>query len=468
MNSAKIPFFKSFQAKVMLALVLSILFVSCLSNLLVHKFSYDAQFNQLREKLKVIAQTAALAIDTDALSQVPLKQEGTQTVAFKTVAEKLSQIKKANPPIKFIYTLTKTETPGIWQFVVDADPPFPEDIEMGITSYPGDKYDASHFPEMLKAFDGPAADTKLEADDWGATLSGYAPVRDKNGKAIAVLGVDFSADEVYLAKRGLYKRAILVFVLGVIVSTILGVLVSQRITDPISELVKATRNIAEGNLNYQVKIKGTDEIGQLAASFNQMGKSLFELRNKLLNYFFRVAQSLVRVLEAKDQYTRGHSERVAEYAEKIARRMGFSADKIELLKEAAMLHDIGKIGIKESILNKSGKLTEEEWETVRKHPIVGENIVRPISVLEEMMTIIRGHHERYDGEGYPDKISGENIHIFASIVSVADAYDAMTSPRAYRLALNKQKAIAELKRNIGTQFRPKIIEAFLEILEKET
>lgn len=467
MKRIHIPFRRSFQLKVTIFLVLSLFFIASLSNFLVYRFAYDAQFNQLRDKLKVIAQTAALMVDADTLLQVPLNRQGINSQPYKIILEKLIAIKKVNPPIKYIYTMVKSDKEGVWRFVVDPDLVNSDNPSSKNTAYPGDEYDVSGFSEMPKAFYGQAADKQIEVDAWGATLSGYAPIRDNSGKAVGILGLDIMADDVYAFARSVHRRGIFVLVLGIIVSIILGMLISNRITSPINELVEGTYHIADGDLQYRVKVKSSDEIGALASSFNQMAESLFEVRKKLLNYFFRIAQSLVRILEAKDTYTRGHSERVADFSEKIAEKMGLSRDRIEILKEAALLHDIGKIAIKENILNKEGKLTPEEWDTIQKHPIIGEDIIRPVSISEEMLAIVRGHHERYDGQGYPDRINGENINLFTAIVSVADAYDAMISPRAYRPALSHEAAIEQLRQNRGSQFRPDVVDAFMEILKKE-
>lgn len=448
-------------------LVLSLFFIASLSNFLIYKFAHDAQFNQLRDKLKVIAQTAALAIDADLLLKVPLNREGVNSKAYETIAKQLIRIQKANLPIKYIYTMKKTSKQGMWQFIVDPTPATQEEFSSGITSFPGDLYDASRFPEMLKAFDGPSADKQLEVDEWGATLSGYAPIRNTDDTVVAMLGVDISADDVFALQHKVHQRGILVLVLGVIISIFLGMVISNKITRPINELARGTHRISDGDLQYRVRVSSSDEIGELAKSFNNMADNLYKISRKLLTYFYRVAQSLVRILEAKDQYTRGHSERVADYSEKIALKLGVPKDKRELLKEAALLHDIGKIAIKESILNKEGKLTKDEWDIIQKHTVIGEDIIKPISFSEEMMTIVRGHHERYDGEGYPDKLNGDNINLFAAIVSVTDAYDAMTSPRAYRAALSKESAIEELRNNKGSQFNPEVVDIFIQILEEE-
>ena len=414
-----------------------------------------------------IAQTGVLALDADMLMRVPLNREGMNTQEFRIISRKLNEIKKANPQIKYIYTMARTEQEGIWQFVVDPSPTMERTLPKWATSYPGGRYNVAKFPEMLKAFSGPSADRRLSADDWGVALSGYAPIRDKEGKAVAILGVDIAADEVYLIQREVYKRILFILLLGIIVSLALGMLISRRITKPVGELVEGTRRISKGDLHYVVKAKGSDEINELAESFNQMAKGLAESRQKLLDYFYRVVESLVRALEAKDHYTKGHSERVADYAANIALKMGFPEEKIRLLREIASIHDIGKLGISDNILNKKEKLNDEEMDLIRSHPLTGEEILKPLRINEEMFSVVRSHHERYDACGYPDKINGDNINIFAAVVSVADAYDAMTSCRAYRKALAKEEAVAELKKNSGTQFNPKVVEAFLELLEEE-
>jgi putative nucleotidyltransferase with HDIG domain len=450
----------------MMILVLSFIFVCGLSSLLIHEFAIKSEFNQLREKLMVIAQTAALMVEADLLLEVPLNREGANAAQYKVIAAKLSKIKEVNPPIKSIYTMAKTGQEGIWQFIVDPEPiikakrPSP-------TSYPGDKYDASRFPEMLKGFSGPSADKKLMRDEWGITLSGYAPVFDKNGKAVAILGVDIAAEDVYNTRKEMHRRGVFVLAIGIFASLALGLLISRRITDPIKKLVEGTRRIAAEDLQHRVEIKGNDEIKELADSFNNMALTLFESKMKLHDYFYRVVQSLIRILEAKDIYTRGHSERVSEYAEKIALKMRLPAQKVELLKKVAQLHDIGKLVIDAGILNKQDKLTGEEWKIIRGHPVTGEEILKPLFLDEEMLAVVRSHHERYDGGGYPDKISGGNISFFAQIISVADAYDAMTSERAYRPALSQEKAARELKNNCGTQFNPQVVEAFLNVLQEE-
>lgn len=415
----------------------------------------------------IITRTGALALDADMLTRVPLNRDGMNTDEFRVISRKLKEIKKANPQIKYIYTMARTEQEDIWQFIVDPNPTIQRTMPKWRTSYPGDRYDVAEFPEMRQAFDGPSVDRELSADDWGVALSGYAPIRDKEGNAVAILGVDVAADEVYLIRKQVYKRILFILFSGIIVSLALGMLISRRITKPVGELVEGTRRISKGDLHYMVNAGGSDEIRELAESFNQMAKGLAESRQKLFDYLYRVVESLVRALEAKDHYTKGHSERVADYAAKIALKMGFPEEKITLLKEIASIHDIGKLGISDNILNKKEKLSDDEMDLIRAHPVTGEEILKPLKINKEMLTVVRNHHERHDAGGYPDKLSAHSINIFAAIVSAADAYDAMTSNRAYRKALSKEEAVTELKKNSGTQFNPKVVEAFLGLLEKE-
>lgn len=186
------------------------------------------------------------------------------------------------------------------------------------------------------------------------------------------------------------------------------------------------------------------------------------LYENLVTNFYGILKSLVNALEAKDPYTKRHSERVTTYAIAIAERMDCSETQIESLRTVGYLHDIGKIGIADRILNKPASLTPEEYELIKKHPIIGESIVSELGLNAEQRAIIRHHHERWDGKGYPDGLVGEEVPLLARIISVADAFDSMTSLRAYRTSMKEADAIAELRANLGRQFDPMVVAAFLE------
>ena len=190
------------------------------------------------------------------------------------------------------------------------------------------------------------------------------------------------------------------------------------------------------------------------------------LYESLISNFYGILKSLVNALEAKDLYTGKHSERVTRYATAVARLLGCSGAEIESVQTIGYLHDIGKIGIQDGILNKPGSLTHEEYEIVKKHPVIGESIVAELGLSPEERAIIRHHHERWDGRGYPDGLAGEKIPLLARIVSVADAFDAMTSKRAYRESMSLEESTVELLRNSGKQFDPATLEALLELIKK--
>ncbi len=187
------------------------------------------------------------------------------------------------------------------------------------------------------------------------------------------------------------------------------------------------------------------------------------LMERVQSRFYDTVRTLVASIEAKDVYTVGHSERVTAYAMQIAEEMGFVGEGLEDIQLAGLLHDVGKIGVPEHILNKRGRLTEEELAIIRRHPEIGANIVGNISEAENLTAIIRHHHEKYDGTGYPDGLKGEDIPIAARILSVADAYDAMTSDRPYRKALEEADVLAQFRKYAGSQFDPRVLEAFLDL-----
>lgn len=179
-------------------------------------------------------------------------------------------------------------------------------------------------------------------------------------------------------------------------------------------------------------------------------------------------RALVKALEAKDHYTKEHSERVTALALNLANHLGLSETEIESLRFAGHLHDIGKVGIQDKILLKPGRLTPEEYEVIKRHPLIGAEIVGHISLLRDEVLIIKHHHERWDGKGYPDGLAGEEIPFLARILAVADTYDAMTSNRPYRPPLSHEVALREIRQNSGTQFDPLVVEAFLDLwVQKE-
>ena len=191
------------------------------------------------------------------------------------------------------------------------------------------------------------------------------------------------------------------------------------------------------------------------------------LYKNLQEVYIRTIKALTLAIDAKDHYTEAHSEHVTTYAVDIARELGLGLMEIEAIKEASQLHDLGKIGVHDYILIKPEKLTPQEWEEIKLHALKGAEILEPLGFKKEVTELIKQHHERYDGKGYPQGYKADEIALGARIMTAADAYDAMITKRPYRKAYSKKEAVEELKKNSGSQFDPRVINAFLKVLEKE-
>jgi putative two-component system response regulator len=248
----------------------------------------------------------------------------------------------------------------------------------------------------------------------------------------------------------------------------------------ISDASTAINCMKDGAYDYITKPFNLDEVGLSVG--RALEKRRLELENrdyqqhleqkveaqakKIRAAFFNAVTALAYALEAKDVYTSGHSQRVTEVSVAIAGEMGLAKKEIEKVRLAGLVHDIGKIGVREAVLNKPGSLSEEEYKHVRLHSETGERILIPIVDDEEILKAVRHHHERYDGWGYPDGLRGEQIPRLARIIAVADTFDAMTSERPYRKAMTEEEACAEIERCRGSQFDPEVADAFLKVWQR--
>jgi PAS domain S-box-containing protein/putative nucleotidyltransferase with HDIG domain len=216
----------------------------------------------------------------------------------------------------------------------------------------------------------------------------------------------------------------------------------------------------------ELKLKEQD-LRRSRDAFLNILKDVNRAHKELQDIYYELLLAFSTAIDAKSPWTRGHSERVTRYATMIAREMGVDGNDLDNLRIAGLLHDIGKIGTYDVILDKPSNLTDDELSIVKMHPVNGEKILRPIKGLKRILPIVRSHHERWDGKGYPDGLKGEDIPLLARILFVADSYDSMTSDRPYRPSPGREYAISELKRCAGTQFDPDIVEAFLRVIERD-
>ena len=203
----------------------------------------------------------------------------------------------------------------------------------------------------------------------------------------------------------------------------------------------------------------------LEAEVERQTKNVIEGAERLRLQTIHIVHALTSAIDAKDQYTNGHSERVSMYSARLAARLGWSEEEIEDLRKEALLHDVGKIGVPDAILNKPGKLEDDEFLAIKEHTLMGDRILTDIQELPQAALVARHHHERYDGKGYPDGLKGDEIPSHARVVSIADAYDAMFSDRIYRKGLKKEAIRDELIRCRGRQFDPEYTNAFLDLLD---
>ncbi len=221
---------------------------------------------------------------------------------------------------------------------------------------------------------------------------------------------------------------------------------------------KLTHILQEQNANLQ------KQNTLLSKRIEESTKNLTKLYEDLRMTYLRTIRVLAQAIDARDHYTHSHSQNVAKYSVAVANELRLSAKDIETIREASELHDLGKIGIQDSILLKPAKLEPQEWEEIKKHPQIGAQILEPLTFLNAVTELVRQHHEHFDGSGYPSGRKGEDILLGARILHLADAYESMTSARSYRkIPLSKEAAIEEIRRNAGSQFDPRVVDAFLKI-----
>jgi putative nucleotidyltransferase with HDIG domain len=263
------------------------------------------------------------------------------------------------------------------------------------------------------------------------------------------------------------NRQALAFVSIVVLAAILvGYFFAVGISGPIRSLAASTRAISRGEFHQRSPVRGASEISELAENFNKMASDIEEYIEKLKEaaeenreLFIGSIRMLAAAIDEKDPYTRGHSGRVAKYSQIIGRELGLSPEELDKLRIAALLHDVGKIGVDDRVLKKPGSLTPEEFDLMKQHTVKGANIMRPVSQLKEMLPGIELHHEHIDGRGYPYGLSGPQIPLMARIIGVADTLDAMTTNRPYQTAMDLDFALGRIKALTGSKFDAVVVNA---------
>lgn len=252
--------------------------------------------------------------------------------------------------------------------------------------------------------------------------------------------------------------------LSLLLVILLGVYIASVITRPLRNLVEASAEVAGGNLQVQIMPRGNDEVTVLTRSFNNMISSLNQSKDDLLNAYDHTLEGWSMALELRDQDTEGHTRRVAELTLELSQLMGYESEELVHIRRGALLHDIGKMGIPDSILLKPGALSSEEWSVMRRHPEFAYQLLWPIEYLRPAISIPYSHHEWWNGNGYPQGLTGEDIPLPARIFAVIDVWDAMRSDRPYRKAVAESEVCEYLLESKGVHFDGRVVEAFFELL----
>ena len=285
------------------------------------------------------------------------------------------------------------------------------------------------------------------------------------GRSFGFIGAAVNADGLYAALGQYAVILALIFAGLALLVIIVGVEIARRITQPVERLAVAMQAVEAGDLTRRAPPAGRDEIGSLTAAFNTMAAALERKTIELEEAYFGSLEAFARTIDARDPYTFEHSARVAAISLEIAEGLALGPAGRKALRRSGLLHDVGKIGVEDRILLKNGPLSDEEWAVIRRHPSIGFDMLKDVAFLRQSLDGIRHHHERWDGAGYPDGLKGEAIPLQARIVGVADAFDAMTSERAYRKGFSVEFAVRAVHNGAGSQFDPAAVEAFEARLE---
>ncbi len=350
----------------------------------------------------------------------------------------------------------------------------------------GDEWDyPSQYHEAIEKILDSNSDTiqyetvkKGKFKDHNCYIAYYPMIYD--GEVMAVLCLDYNWDDfsAELIKQ-IRTFALLMLIGTVITSAILMWLINSIAIKPLSNVTSAVRGYMNDRDSTQARERLdqvsskneigvlSDDIGEMTQSLDKYIKDLKDAKDDIQALSVEVMQALAQTIDAKDKYTNGHSTRVAEYSRLIAMKLGLSEQEQDEVYYIGLLHDIGKIGIPSSIINKPTRLTDEEYAMIKTHPKQGFDILSQIKSMPALSTGARWHHERFDGKGYPDGIAGEDIPLLARIIAVADSYDTMTSNRSYRKYLPQAVAREEIEKNIGSQFDPDCARAMLELIDED-
>ena len=365
------------------------------------------------------ARLAVQAIDADRINDW---LENGKDDEYNENFESLTDILNNTPYLKYLYIYQIRED-GC-HVVFDTDPEEPGAL--------GDlqEFDETFLPYVPSLLDGKGIDMLESNDSFGWLLTTYQPIVDSEGNCVAYAGADISMDEI----RD-YTRSYVLLIVAIAAAFLIACIFI--------------------GLKMHINTNRAEELESLKKQ-QQRDKQLLR----------EIIESFAKVIDMKDSYTQGHSTRVAKYTAMLAKELGYDDDTIEHYYNIALMHDIGKVSIPDQVLNKPGKLTDEEFDTIKSHTVRGSDVLQSISLMPDIIVGAESHHERPDGKGYPKGLKGDEIPRVAQIIAVADTFDAMYSDRPYRSRMNYEKAIGIIQDASGTQLTPDVVDAFMRIAER--
>ena len=334
-----------------------------------------------------------------------------------------------------------------------------------VRTRPGRDYSSSPLVERFLA-DGRGRETMPFVDFENGTEHNYLASYEVTHQNWGIF-VQARLKQAYLPVQAMVESTLTWVLAALGLALLVALFFARSLSNPINNLAAASRAFARGDFSARVQVRTANEIGELAHTFNKMAAEIedyirrlrkaFEDNNEL---FLGTIRALAQAIDAKDPYTRGHSVRVNRYSVIIARQLGLSKRDIRDIHVSSLLHDVGKIGIAEAVLNKPGKLTDEEYELMKTHPVLGANIMSPIRQMTRIIPGLRWHHERLGGTGYPEGLKGEQIPLMARIIAVADVFDAITTTRPYQKTMSFTEGLQLINRIKGSELDERVVEAF--------
>ncbi|RPJ25516.1 MAG: HAMP domain-containing protein, partial [Chloroflexi bacterium] len=343
-------------------------------------------------------------------------------------------------------------------------------------------YDTTFIPISTTLIELPPTPTDIKPETVLKNKEAQTPVRDINistltyrealsaweirdGEDIGILGTALVTDFLVEASQLTRLNVILEILVAITAAILLGIFLSRVITQPILKLKDAASEISRGNLEVSVDMDGTDEVAVLAQSFNEMAKNLRRSEKSLIQAYDKTIEGWVKALELRDRETLGHTLRAANMTMELARLMNMDKKELQNIWRGVLLHDIGKMGIPDSILLKQGPLEDWERKIIEKHPTLAREMLSQIEFLRPCMDIPSCHHEKWDGTGYPNGLAGEEIPITARLFMIVDVWDALTSDRPYRKSWSEEDALQHIKEQSEKHFDPDVVKIFVEMIE---